>query len=134
VEVGAAILGDRFPAWNCDNHDDHVPFTLRPELFWWLFGLYLKNFTFGFSWLMWLGLMPEHIYTVDYFPLLPWFGVVLIGLFFGLILYPDYTRGFNLCDLSYFAVIRLLCLFGRHSLLIYLIHQPIRIAILEFAQ
>jgi hypothetical protein len=27
-EVGAAILGARFSAWNCNNHDDHVPFTL----------------------------------------------------------------------------------------------------------
>ncbi len=104
--------------------------NLLPGILFVSLGLYLKNYTFGFSWLMWLGLMPEHIYTIDYFPILPWFGVVLIGLFFGYILYPDSTRRFNLCDLSNFAVIRLLCLFGRHSLLIYLIHQPILIAIL----
>ncbi|HAJ33217.1 MAG TPA: hypothetical protein DCK79_07565 [Candidatus Atribacteria bacterium] len=31
------------------------------------------------------------IYTVDYFPLLPWVGVVLMGIFFGNLLYPDYS-------------------------------------------
>jgi len=93
-------------------------------------GIYLKNFTFGFPWLMWLGLRPERFYTVDYFPIFPWFGVILIGLFFGNLLYPDYKRKFNLCDLSNFSFIRLFCFLGRHSLLIYLIHQPILIALL----
>jgi len=93
-------------------------------------GIYLKSFTFGFPWLMWLGLMPERFYTVDYFPIFPWFGVILIGLFFGNLLYPDYTRKFNLCDFSNFAFIRLFCFLGRHSLLIYLIHQPVLIALL----
>ncbi len=93
-------------------------------------GIYLKSFTFGFPWLMWSGLMPERFYTVDYFPIFPWFGVILIGLFFGNLLYPDYTRKFNLCDFSNFAFIRLFCFLGRHSLLIYLIHQPVLIALL----
>ena len=93
-------------------------------------GIYLKNFTFGFLWLVWLGFMPDHFYTVDYFPIFPWFGVVLIGVFFGNLLYPDYTRKFNLCDLSNFNFIGLFCLLGRHSLIIYLIHQPILLILL----
>lgn len=93
-------------------------------------GMYLKNLTFDFPWLIWLGLMPEHFYAVDYFPIFPWFGVVLIGLFFGNLLYPNYTRRFKLLDLSKFSFIRLFCFLGRHSLLIYLIHQPILIALL----
>ena len=93
-------------------------------------GLYLKGFTFGFSWFTWLGVTSKQFYTIDYFPILPWFGVVLIGLFLGYLIYPDCTRRFNLFNLSNFAVIRLLCFFGRHSLLIYLIHQPILIAII----
>ncbi|VUT26625.1 MAG: hypothetical protein MOIL_01641 [Candidatus Methanolliviera sp. GoM_oil] len=44
-------------------------------------GIHLKNFTFGFLWLVCLGFMPDHFYTVD-FPNFPWFGVVLIGVFF----------------------------------------------------
>ena len=93
-------------------------------------GMYLKNLTFGFPWLMWIGPMSCHFYTVDYFPLFPWFGVILIGLFFGNLLYPDYTRKFNLCDRSNFSFIKLFCFLGRHSLLIYLIHQPVLITVL----
>lgn len=93
-------------------------------------GIYLKNFTSGFLWLVCLGFMSDHFYTVDYFPIFPWFGVVLIGVFFGNLLYPDYTRKFNLYDLSNFNFMGLFCLLGRHSLIIYLIHQPILIILL----
>ncbi len=93
-------------------------------------GMYLKNFTFGFSWLIWLGFKPDIFYTVDYFPIFPWFGVVLIGVFIGNLLYTNYTRKFNFLDLSNFSFIRLFCFLGRRSLLIYLIHQPILIAII----
>lgn len=95
-----------------------------------LIGIYLNNFTFDFTWLMWIGLRPVHLYAIDYFPIFPWFGVVLIGLSFGDLLYPNYTRTFKLYDLSEFSFIRLFCFLGRHSLLIYLIHQPILIAVL----
>jgi len=91
-------------------------------------GIYVKNLTVSFPWFLWLGLTPARFYSIDYFPLLPWFGVVLIGVFFGNSLYPHYTRNFYLHDLSKFAVIRFLTFLGRHSLLIYLIHQPVLIA------
>lgn len=93
-------------------------------------GLYLKNVSVGYPWLLWLGLTPNSFYTVDYFPLLPWFGVVLIGVFIGNSFYANYSRNFTLRDLSRFAVIRGFCSLGRHSLLIYLIHQPLLITAL----
>jgi len=93
-------------------------------------GIHLKNFTFGFHWLVWLGFVPDHFCTVDYFPIIPWFGVVLIGMFFGNLLYPDYTRKFNLWGRSDFRFIGLFCLLGKHSLVIYLVHQPILIILL----
>jgi len=93
-------------------------------------GIYLKNFTFGFHWLVWLGFIPDHFCTIDYFPIFPWFGVVLIGVFFGNLLYPGYTRKFDLWDLSNFDFIGLFCRLGRHSLVIYLIHQPMLIIFL----
>ena len=55
-------------------------------------GIILKNFTFDFYWLLWLGFTPSTFYTVDYFPLLPWLGVVLIGIFVGNIIYPNFKR------------------------------------------
>jgi len=93
-------------------------------------GIHLNNFTFSFYWLVWLGFVPDHFCTVDYFPIVPWFGVILIGVFFGNLLYPDYTRKFNLWDCSNFKFIGLFCLLGRHSLAIYLVHQPILVTLL----
>lgn len=93
-------------------------------------GLYLATLRFDSWWLAWLGFMPEGLYTLDYFPILPWFGLVLTGLFMGNILYKSYKRGFSLPDLSGSITARPFCFLGRHSLLIYLIHQPILIIVL----
>ncbi|MGB6371423.1 MAG: heparan-alpha-glucosaminide N-acetyltransferase [Atribacterota bacterium] len=93
-------------------------------------GAYLKGFSFDFYWLSWLGFRPAQFYSVDYFPLLPWFGVVLMGIFFGNLLYSDYSRRFQLVDLSFFSGIKVFCFLGEHSLLIYLLHHPLIIAVL----
>ncbi|MGA9097376.1 MAG: heparan-alpha-glucosaminide N-acetyltransferase, partial [Methanotrichaceae archaeon] len=69
-------------------------------------GLYLQNFAFGFPWLLWLGLSPMGFYTVDYFPLLPWFGLVLIGIYLGNALYCGNKRKVELPDLSSNAFVR----------------------------
>lgn len=92
-------------------------------------GIVLKNLTFDFYWLVWLGFTPSTFYTVDYYPLLPWFGVVLLGIYVGNSLYPDYKRKYILSDLSVFIPIRFFSFLGRNSLIIYLIHQPILIGI-----
>jgi len=86
--------------------------------------------TVDFPWLLWLGFVPKQFYTLDYFPLLPWFGVVLIGIFLGNSLYQNNTRSFRLKDHSRFIITRLLCFLGRHSLIIYLLHQLIIVGIL----
>ena len=93
-------------------------------------GMYVKNITVTLPWLLWLGITPNNFHSVDYFPLLPWFGVVLIGVFLGNSLYANYTRGFKLRDRSQVKGIRVLSFLGRHSLLIYLIHQPVLITAL----
>lgn len=109
----------RFPSWN-----------LLIGLLLIFSGQYLNGLTFNFPWLVWLGFRPAQFYSVDYFPLLPWFGLVLIGIFFGNLLYPDYSRKFQLANFSYFSVIKIFCFLGKHSLLIYLIHQPLIIVLL----
>jgi uncharacterized membrane protein len=86
--------------------------------------------TVDFPWLLWLGFVPAQFYTLDYFPLLPWFGVVLIGIFLGNSLYQNNTRSFRLKDYSGFIIARLFCFLGRHSLIIYLLHQLIIVGIL----
>ncbi len=93
-------------------------------------GLYLQSLSFPFPWFLWLGLAPDGFYTLDYIPLFPWFGVVLAGIFLGNALYGKYQRRFTLLDLSGSALPGALCLLGRSSLFIYLIHQPLIVAAL----
>jgi uncharacterized membrane protein len=93
-------------------------------------GTYLKNLIFNFYWLVWLGFRPAQFHSVDYFPLLPWFGVVLIGIFGGKIFYPNNSRKFQLTNLSSFSAIKIFCFLGKHSLFIYLIHLPLILALL----
>lgn len=95
------------------------------------FGLYLQNLTVDFPWLLWLGLRPEPLYTFDYFPLFPWFGIVLLGIFVGNCLYAGYKRHFPLPNAAgQNPALRFLGLLGQHSLAIYLLHQPILITLL----
>ncbi len=75
--------------------------------------------------LLWLGLGEALPNTVDWRPLLPWAGVVLIGL--GLARLPSVMQGLTLPSRwrAKAAPAQALSFAGRHSLLIYLIHQPI---------
>ena len=67
----------------------------------------------------------------DYYPLIPWMGFMCIGLFLGKQYYPQGIRGFSQAfTLPSMAFFRGLTFIGRHSLLIYFIHQPIIYAIL----
>jgi uncharacterized membrane protein len=93
-------------------------------------GIGLRSTTVDFPWLLWLGLRPTGFYTLDYFPLLPWLGVVLIGVFAGQMLYHDRERRFSLKDRSALAPTRALGFLGRHSLLIYLGHQLVIIGLI----
>ncbi|MGV8144201.1 MAG: DUF1624 domain-containing protein [Methanothermobacter sp.] len=96
-------------------------------------GFYINSLTFNFDYLIWLGFIPQNLVTVDYFPLLPWLGVVSFGIFAGGRLYRDYQRRFKFPDLSYYRPIRIFTFLGRHSLIIYFIHQPILIVTLYLA-
>jgi uncharacterized membrane protein len=66
----------------------------------------------------------------DWYPLLPWIGPALVGVAIGAVLYPDGERGPSLSGLvqaprgSTVAGAP-----GRHSLAIYLVHQPVLIVL-----
>lgn len=95
-----------------------------------LIGIYIGNFYLNSYWLIWLGLTPHYFYTVDYFPIFPWFGVILIGLFLGNMLYPNGKRRLKIPDFSKFSLTKPFCFLGRNALVIYFIHQPILIIFL----
>jgi uncharacterized membrane protein len=93
-------------------------------------GYFLLNVRFDFPWLLWLGFTPYNYYPNDYFPVIPYFGVVLLGIFLGNSLYGPEGRRFLLPDISNWLPIRGLQWLGRHSLIIYLTHQLALFAIL----
>jgi uncharacterized membrane protein len=83
----------------------------------------------GLGW-VWIGLARDVIPSNDYNPLLPWFGYVLLGIAAARILPPDrWPLRWRLWQ-PHAAVARMLCLAGRHSLFVYLVHQPILMGIL----
>jgi uncharacterized membrane protein len=96
-------------------------------------GYFLLTQRFDFPWLLWLGLIPgpgNSYRPVDYFPVIPYFGVVLLGIFLGNSLYGPGGRRFLLPDIGQWLPIRALRWLGRHSLIIYLTHQLALFAIL----
>jgi len=105
-------------------------FNLLLGLIFVISGIFLAQQTYSTPWFLWLGLQPSGFITVDYFPLLPWLGVVSFGLFAGGLLYKDYQRRFSLPDLSSNVFMKILSFLGRHSLIIYLLHQPVLILVL----
>jgi uncharacterized membrane protein len=86
-----------------------------------------------YPWLIPLGIREAGIDMVDYYPLVPWFGVVLLGVAFGAWAYPQKQRRFTVPDWGGNWPARLLQFIGRHSLAVYLLHQPILIALIFIA-
>lgn len=88
-------------------------------------GVYLSTLAAELPWLLWLGLAPENFATLDYFPMLPWFGVFLAGVFIGNRFYAAGKRRFKIKERK-----PVVCMVGRHSLVIYMLHIPILLAAL----
>ena len=88
-------------------------------------GLYLQTRTFDTGlWLMPLGFMPDGFASSDYFPLLPNLGYFLLGGVLGRTLYRKQETLLPKVNENN-PVLRFLRLCGRHSLWIYLLHQPV---------
>jgi uncharacterized membrane protein len=94
-------------------------------------GAIISWYTFATPAFVWLGFVPPDFYSIDYFPILPWFGVVLIGVFLGNTLYQNHGGAIGEGSSKRAAPLRSFCYLGRHSLIIYLLHQPIILALLS---
>ncbi len=87
-------------------------------------GLLLQNFPVSHNYLMPLGLASSTFVTADYFPLLPNLGFFLLGASLGKTLYRKKQSLLPNVNPEIFPL-RFLRLCGKHSLWIYLLHQPI---------
>jgi uncharacterized membrane protein len=95
-------------------------------------GIYLKFITVNVNWFIPLGFVPPRFFSIDFFPLFPWFGIVLVGISLGHCLYPKGKRRFQISINDQMKAIKNICFLGRNSLYIYFLHQPILFAIIFF--
>lgn len=77
----------------------------------------------------WLGFMTAKPITEDYVPLFPWIGVMLVGVAAGHALIRNEFRAVA----PFGRGPRVLAWLGRHSLAVYMVHQPILIGLLYLA-
>jgi uncharacterized membrane protein len=93
-------------------------------------GLNLSHPFFNRLALSWVGLVTKEPFTQDFVPIFPWLGVVLIGCGLGSVWRSyDFKKSKWIERLSQF-IPRFLPYVGKHSLAIYLIHQPVLFALL----
>jgi uncharacterized membrane protein len=93
-------------------------------------GITVHQPLFDAPWLNWVGMMTHKPATEDYVPLFPWLGVTLVGIALGArSLYREQDK----LDVASRLTPGWLAWLGRHSLLIYMVHQPVLIGILRVA-
>jgi len=89
-------------------------------------GLAFTHAVFDHRALAWIGFMTAKPATVDYVPLFPWTGVLLLGV----------ALGHILCRNNWSAAAGAqrwpgwVAFLGRHSLVVYMLHQPLLIGVL----
>jgi len=98
-----------------------------------IIGNKVSHETFNQLWIHWLGLTTHRPKTEDYVPILPWLGVVLCGLTVGHLLLKTSIGQRILASQNVVSRSRLLTWAGRHSLWIYMLHQPVLFALLWMA-
>lgn len=81
---------------------------------------FIASPVFDSDWLMWLGLGTREPMTQDWRPFFPWVGALLIGVAAGRKFSANLTKSVGRSEQRNVALLFL----GRHSLPVYLVHQP----------
>lgn len=81
----------------------------------------VRNLQVDNPFFLWLGVVPPEFQSLDYFPILPWFGLVVSGMVLGEILYPRGARRWDIYRIGNSPLEFL----GRHALIVYFFHQPL---------
>lgn len=109
-----------------------VPFVFTP--LWLTYGVGVAMLVGGFAfqqvtgnvpWLVWIGIPVPRTPMIDYYPILPWGGATILGVGFGRMLYPSGIPRVPIECIKLPAWIQGVAFLGRHSFLIYGIHQPV---------
>lgn len=91
------------------------PFALAGAALFFAGSAFFASPVFNSDWLQWIGLSTSEPMTQDWRPLFPWAGALLLGVAAGKLKLPGSgERRFGA-----------LSFLGRHSLIIYLVHQPL---------
>lgn len=88
----------------------------------------LRDPAFDGAWLLWSGLGTAPPLMIDYEPMIPWLAPMLAGLAFG---QAGGARLLHWGDGQSGPLARALAWPGRHALALYLVHQPVLIALIS---
>lgn len=95
----------------------------------------LPRFLYSGLFMTMLGFKDPGFYSSDYFPLMPWLFLYMTGLFAGRLLQSSLSTSNKKTPGEIPAIYRLnirpLSFLGRHSLLVYVLHQPVVFGILS---
>ncbi|PLX20866.1 hypothetical protein C0584_03720 [Candidatus Parcubacteria bacterium] len=80
------------------------------------------------------GIVPETYASLDYFPIFPWLGIALVGIFWAQLFYENNQRNFDFNLVNNNFLTKSFEFLGKKSLLIYLIHQPILFLVFYLAK
>jgi len=86
-------------------------------------GIFYESPVFNSPFLQWLGMMTYKPITEDYVPLLPWLGVMMIGVRTGQLALTKSKLW--LFDYKPSRILFPVQFLGQHSLIVYMLHQPI---------
>ncbi len=90
---------------------------------------YLRAPVFDTALLWWVGLAPSDPVSNDYVPLFPWIGPFLAGIALSKLRHPAQVPWVSAVIVRD-RISRILAFGGRHSLAVYLVHQPLLIAVI----
>lgn len=85
----------------------------------------VQSFHLQTSLLVPIGITPVHFTSLDYVPLIPWLSVAIIGRLIGN--YVKHTQK----PISYSSYQQLSTIPGRYALLIYIVHIPLIVALIQ---
>ena len=117
--LGLSIL--MYPLLN--NLNEHLLAILGTVIL--VLGSYISRLNTNFDYLFILGITSKKFTSSDYYPLIPWLGIFIYGIILGKALYKEKRSAFNFQLKN-----DLISWFGRNTLYIYIIHQPVILIII----